>query len=126
MSLLGNYSGKQLKEMAEQKLVAGASEELMRELFGPRPYYWEQMVAPPYGKFKPQWRDASGREYSELPDDYMAMRLPIAKNRDHSLTFPAIGEKLFLVEVGGGNTIELEVLTAGARRATGWFQYKRL
>jgi len=126
MSLLMKHNGQTLKQLAEQKHREGVTEEEMQNLFGKRPYYWDLMIAPPYGKFKPGWRDQLGREYSALPDNFMAVRLPIAKNREHTLQMPYPGEKLFLIEVGGGNTTELEVIAAGARRSTGWFEYRKL
>ena len=127
MTLLFKHNGKQLKGLAERKRQEGASDEEMLALFGREPYYWDLRVAPVYSRFAAQWRDDTGREYMEIDDSRLAVRLPISKNKSRTMLMPVQNEKLRLVEVGGGDVLSVEVISvnmAQGRSATGWIEYK--
>jgi hypothetical protein len=127
MSLLRKHSVQRLKQLVEQYRAAGTSDEQMLELFGAQPYYWEHRRSPSYAQFVPSYRDDAGREYSPVAQSLMAVRLPIAKNRERTLEMPLAGQTLRLVEVGGGNTLHLEVISLSVERhrhSTAWFEYR--
>jgi len=127
MSLLRKHSVQRLKQLVVQYREAGVADEQMLALFGEQPYYWEQRTSPSYAQFVPAWRDESGREYSPIAEGLMAVRLPIAKNRERTMEMPLPGQKLLLVEVGGGNTLCLEVISLNVERhrhSTAWFEYR--
>ena len=124
MSLLRRHNGIQLGVLLAERKQAGATDKELRRLFGPEPYYWQQLTAPRYRQFKPEWRDQLGREYEQIAENHMAVRLPIAKNREREMEFPLEGQALLLTEVGGGHTLAIEPISLNARRSTGWFEYK--
>ncbi len=129
MTLLPKHNGLQLAVLVEQERAKQTSEEEMLRLFGPEPYYWEIVVAPKYSQFHPEWTDSFGREYMIINETNLAVRLPIVKNIERSLTLPTEGKRLLLIEKGGGNMFPIVVISANMSRnrsSTGWIQYKHV
>jgi len=127
MSLLKKHTAAELLELLRQhRDEALEDDEQLDALFGRAPYWFEERIAPRYGEFVVQWRDAQRREYMQLWEGALGVRLPIVRNRDHELEFPRERQTLRLVQRGGGHVRDIEVRTvqlSEGRTSTGWIEY---
>lgn len=122
MSLLNEYLT--VGELISRFQQAEKENQDLVKLFGRPPYYFLEGEAPPYSKFRVDFRDTEGRQYQFVEAGHYGVRIPIGIRRDNPLIqFPQEGTKLKLT--GRGITFVLRVKGGGmakSRRATALIQ----
>lgn len=129
MTLLLTLSQPALLAELERCRETLMSEEKLERRFGKPPYWFEEHTAPRYSEFAVQWRDSDGREYMELWEGALGVRLPIHETRTKILELPIVDDALLLTKPGTGHQRRVEVVTsqqAENRTSTGWVTFSEL
>ena len=124
MTLLGKHSIPDLRRMHEEAVQRSTEPEEMRAKFGKQPYYFldHTSPSPPYAHFYPMWTDEDGRQYTQVDENLLGIRITINKRKlQPSIDFPPENTILELSSLRGGERVRINlesVWVGDTRRAT--------
>ena len=129
MTLLKRFSNSELREVFEEALLRADTNAKLQHNFGQPPYHFLEGRTGPvarYRDFQPKYVDRLGRQYSELEEGQLGVRIPIAVRRENpTVEFPQDGETLRLISLSKFAIREVYVISLQinpTRRSTAWLE----
>jgi hypothetical protein len=129
--LLSRHSNAELRVLFEQATRTQTQEQIDRQ-FGKPPYPFlggRSGPAPRYADFVVQYRDQHGLQYQYIEDNtLLAVRIPIALRRAHTVEWPWPGSTVVLQSVTSDDSFPIRVVSLqknSTRSSTAYIEFNR-